>query len=76
MCVSKLRQSVTFAPVLQATANGLHRGALALRASNPRENLEALKTERYYDWMSHEYKYRIPGTTDNLNGRMEYVNYS
>ena len=22
------------------------------------------------------YKYRIPGTTDNLNGRMEYVNYS
>ena len=47
-----------------------------LKEKEERQNLEALKTEKYYDWMSHEYKYRIPGTTDNLNGRMEYVNYS
>jgi len=46
-----------------------------LKEDEERKKLEALKTERYYDWGLHKYMYRIPGTTDNKNGRMEYFNY-
>jgi hypothetical protein len=46
-----------------------------LKEDEERKKLEALKTERYYDWDLHKYLYRIPGTTDNKNGRMEYFNY-
>ena len=37
-----------------------------LKEEEENKQLEALKTERYYNWALHKYLYRIPGTTNSF----------